>query len=102
MRCYIDGDGSLLKRLPNFQICGNKEFLLDVANYFKIPYKLYEDKSIYNLKYNKNESEYLEKLLYKDATCYLDRKYQIAQRSFNSPLTLEDVMEKSFKLRESP
>jgi hypothetical protein len=94
IRGYIDGDGSLLAKAPNFQISGNKDFLLDIANYFDMPYHLYKDKSIYSLKYNRKESEYLEKRLYKDATCFLQRKYDLASRSFNSPLTLEDVKEK--------
>ena len=95
IRGYIDGDGSLVKRLPNITICGNKDFLLDIAKYFDLNYSLYEDRTIYDLKYNKSESEYLEKRLYKDATCFLPRKREIAQRSFNSPLTLEDVRKKS-------
>lgn len=95
IRGYIDGDGSLAKRLPHITISGNKEFLIEIANYFELPYALYKDKSIYGLHYNKNCSEYLEKRLYKNANYYLDRKYEIAQRSFNSPLTLKDVKENS-------
>lgn len=49
IRGYIDGDGSLAQRLPHFAISGNKDFLLDIANYFKLPYYLYQDKSIYSL-----------------------------------------------------
>lgn len=93
IRGYIDGDGALTKRLPRIIISGNKEFLEDIANYFQLPYHLYQDKSIYSLQYNKNCSEYLEKRLYKNANYYLDRKYEVASRSFNSPLTLEDVKE---------
>lgn len=95
IRGYIDGDGSLLKEYPQITICGNKSFLLEIANYFGINYKIYSDKSIYDLHYNKKESEYLEKRLYKNASSFLDRKYNIAKRSFNSPLTLEDVKENS-------
>ena len=95
IRGYIDGDGSLLKRLPNFAICGNKAFLEDIAKYFGIPYVILPDKTIYSLRYNAKESRYLEKRLYKDAHYYLKRKYDIASRSFNSPITLEDVMKKS-------
>ena len=95
IRGYIDGDGSLLKRLPTFQISGNKNFLLSIANYFQLPYNLYTDKSIFSLKYNATPSRYLEKRLYKDANYFLQRKYDIAKRSFNSPLTLEEVMENS-------
>ena len=93
IRGYIDGDGSLRKKFPNLKICGNKDFLLDIANYLDLPYNIFSDKSIYNLSYNLKESEYLEKRLYKDAKYYLDRKYNIAKRSFNSPLTLKDVKE---------
>lgn len=93
IRGYIDGDGALTKRLPHIIISGNKEFLEDIANYFQLPYHLYQDKSIYSLQYNKNCSEYLEKRLYKNANYYLDRKYEVASRSFNSPLTLKDVKE---------
>ena len=100
IRGYIDGDGSLLHRLPIIQISGTKELLLDIANYLDMPYHLYQDKSIYSLKYNKAQSEYLEKVLYKDSKYHLDRKYQIAQRSFNSPLTLEDVKENSLNCGE--
>ena len=57
--------------------------------------KLYKDKSIYSLQYNAKESHYLEKRLYANANYYLKRKYDIASRSFNSPLTLEDVKENS-------
>jgi hypothetical protein len=92
IRGYIDGDGSLLQQYPHFAISGNYDFLMDIANYFDIEYQMYPDKSIYSLQYRKKESEYLEKRLYKNANTYLDRKYNIAKRSFNSPITLEDVM----------
>lgn len=91
IRGYIDGDGSLRKDYPLFQISGTKEFLLSIANYFDIDYRLYPDKQIYSLRYNTKQSEYLEKRLYSNAIVFLQRKYSIAQRSFNSPLTLEDV-----------
>nr|DAE40994.1 MAG TPA: homing endonuclease [Herelleviridae sp.] len=95
IRGYIDGDGSLSKKHPRLTICGNKNFLIDIAEYFGIKYNIYPDKSIFDLQYNKQESEYLEKRLYKNALTFLDRKYNIAKRSFNSPLTLEDVKENS-------
>lgn len=95
IRGYIDGDGSLSKKHPRLTICGNKNFLIDIAKYFGIKYNIYPDKSIFDLQYNKQESEYLEKRLYKNALTFLGRKYDIAKRSFNSPLTLEDVKENS-------
>ena len=95
IRGYIDGDGSLRKDYPCFQISGNKDFLINLATYLQVPYRLRVDKSIYCLHYNTKQSEYLEKRLYKNAHYFLKRKYDIASRSFNSPLTLEDVKEKS-------
>lgn len=100
IRGYIDGDGALVQRTAKIIISGNKEFLEAIANYFKLPYKIYQDKSIYSLQFNKKCSEYLEKRLYKNAKYYLDRKYNIASRSFSSPLTLEDVMENSLNCGE--
>ena len=94
IRGVIDGDGSLYKRLPNIRICGNYDFLLSIAEYLQLPYRIRPDRSIWDLCYNTQESRYLEKVLYKDAPVYLNRKYEIAKRSFNSPITLEDVKEK--------
>lgn len=91
IRGYIDGDGSLRKDYPCFQISGTQSFLQSIADYLQVEYRLYPDKTIYCLRYNTKESTYLEKRLYSHATVYLQRKYNIALRSFNSPLTLEDV-----------
>lgn len=95
IRGYIDGDGSLVKRTPRLIICGTKDFLMSIADYFQLSYRIYEDKSIYSLQYRAEETTYLEKRLYKNAHYYLERKYEIAKRSFNSPITLEDVMKNS-------
>lgn len=70
------------KDYPNLRICGNYDFLKDIADYLKYPYKIYPDKSIYDLTYNAKESQILEKRLYENAVVYLDRKYNIAKRSF--------------------
>lgn len=102
IRGYIDGDGSLRKDYPCFQISGTKNFLQSIADYLKIDYRLYQDKAVYTLRYNTKESEYLEKRLYKDSVIYLQRKYNIAQRSFNSPLTLEDVRLKNSEYQGKP
>lgn len=91
VRGYIDGDGSLRKDYPCFQISGIYDFLQDIADYLGVPYHINPDKNIFTLRYNRNESTYLEKRLYKNAVVYLERKYNIAKRSFTSPLTLEDV-----------
>lgn len=91
IRGYIDGDGSLRKDYPCFQISGNYAFLQDTADYLGVSYHIDPDKSIFTLRYNRSESIYLEKRLYKNAVVYLERKYNIAKRSFISPLTLGDV-----------
>ena len=82
IRGVIDGDGSLRKTSPNLRICGNKLFLEEIGKYLGLPYKIYPDKSIYDLCYGVNESRILEKRLYENAPVYLERKYQIAKRSF--------------------
>lgn len=102
IRGYIDGDGSLRKDYPCFQICGTKKFLQSIADYLQIDYRLSPDKSIYSLRYNTKQSEYLEKRLYSNAKVYLQRKYDIAKRSFNSPLTLKDVRIKNSEYQGKP
>ena len=82
IRGVVDGDGSLRKDYPNLRICGNYNFLVDIGNYLQYPYKIYNDKSIYDLVYNVEYSRILEKRLYQYAPVYLKRKYEIAKRSF--------------------
>lgn len=76
-------------------VCGNRPFLEEMGEYLGVKYHIKPDRSIFDLCYNTKESAYLEKRLYKNATVFLDRKYELAKRSFNSPITLEDVMKKS-------
>ena len=73
IRGYIDGDGSLRKTRPDLRICGTKSFLTNIAQYLQLPYRMYEDKTIYSLVYN-TSSAYLEKRLYKDAKYSRDSK----------------------------
>ena len=86
IRGYIDGDGSLRKSYADLRICGNFDFLQEIANHFNIPYKIIPDKSIFDLCYRVKESHFLENYLYNNACCYLNRKYNIAKRSFIVPL----------------
>lgn len=85
IRGVVDGDGSIRKKTAYLTISGNKDFLLDIANYLQLPYKIYEDKSIYGLHYKANEAHILERRLYQNSYYYLDRKYNIAKRSFTCP-----------------
>ena len=82
IRGVVDGDGSLRKAYPEIRICGNYNFLKEIGDYLGYPYKICPDKTIYDLVYNVKYSSILENRLYKNATVFLDRKYQIAQRSF--------------------
>lgn len=82
IRGVIDGDGSLRTAYPNIRICGNYDFLKEIGDYLGYPYKIYRDKTIYDLVFNTKESEAIEKRLYQNAPVYLDRKYEIAKRSF--------------------
>lgn len=82
IRGVVDGDGSLRKAAPDLRICGNYDFLVAIGEYLGYPYKLYPDKTIYDLAYNREYSRILEKRLYENASVFLDRKYQIAKRSF--------------------
>lgn len=92
IRGFVDGDGSITQHLGLLAISGTYDFLLDIANYFSIPYRLKADKSIWCLSYNSKESHYITTRLYKNASVFLDRKYELAKRYFDSPITLEDVM----------
>ena len=82
IRGVVDGDGSLRKSAPDLRICGNYKFLKAIGEYLNYPYTIYPDKTIYDLSYNREYSRVLEQRLYKNASVFLDRKYQIAKRSF--------------------
>lgn len=82
IRGVVDGDGSLRKEYPNVRISGNYNFLKDIAEYLGYPCTISEDKSIWCLSYNVESSKKIEKRLYENADVYLERKYQIAKRSF--------------------
>ena len=94
IRGVIDGDGSITKANGVLAIAGAHDFLQNIAEYFNIPYRLKPDKTIWCLSYNTKESRYITTRLYKNASIYLNRKYELAKRYFNSPITLEDVKEK--------
>lgn len=89
IRGLIDGDGSLRKSAPDVRLCGSKSLLIDVGEYLGYDYSLYQDKSIWDLAFNRSTSRALEKRLYQNASTYLQRKYDIAKRSFDSPYNQE-------------
>lgn len=89
IRGLFDGDGSLKKVATDIRLCGCKSLMIEVGNYLGYDYKLYPDKSIWDLTFNRFDSKQLERRLYENATVYLQRKYDIAKRSFNSPYSQE-------------
>ncbi len=90
IRGYLDGDGCIsvykTKKAKYFKsvsinICGNKPFLIEMSNILtdelKIKMPLYKTRGIFELRTSSRGN--IDKLLewiYKDATVYLDRKYQ--------------------------
>lgn len=104
IRGYFDGDGSWTIRNPNsknkqskinigFDIIGTKHFVKNV-NYIlhsqlKLPSNKIEKKgNIYRLRYSGNRlSSLIGDWLYRDATIYLDRKYQ---RYLSAKILLND------------
>ena len=85
IRGYIDGDGSINfsttkndKRNYYLGIVGTKEFLTEINNYFGKENKMStKDNITFQINYsgNKQIKKFLDHL-YKDATIYLDRKYE--------------------------
>ena len=77
IRGYFDGDGSFYKI---YEIVGNQQFLQSLVNSlpFKCEYSLYKpkDKNIYVLRIRTKSLKQFFDFMYKDATIYLDRKYQ--------------------------
>ena len=92
VRGVVDGDGSLRKTHPEIRISGGEEFLKDIGEYLGYPYHITPDKTIFCLRFpGQAISKKLENRLYNGANYYLDRKYNLAKRSFISPFTSEDV-----------
>jgi intein-encoded DNA endonuclease-like protein len=84
IRGYFDGDGSVSKTKIGYgriDICGIYSFLLDLSNAFGFEGKfLYRDKrkatDCWNLKIAAiAKLEYLYEFMYKDATIYMNRKF---------------------------
>ena len=90
IRGYVDGDGTLgiyphSKTNPTLEasllIVGTKSFLEGVQNYLNIKGFLMQktncDENTYRLGYSTKKAEQVANILYKDATIYLTRKYNI-------------------------
>lgn len=89
IRGYFDGDGSLGiyfgKNGRRFQLsfCGTEAFLKGVENFLGIKGCLYNNScnaytsKAYSLMYNSWKARVISRLLYSNATTYLERKYDI-------------------------
>lgn len=94
IRGVVDGDGSLRSDCASIRIYGNYNFLKDIGEYLGYNYRLTPDKAIFCLSFSEyGASRNLENRLYNGAEYYLQRKYNLAKRSFTSPSTLESVAE---------
>lgn len=87
VRGYIDGNGSINKETGVIIISGGYTFLNELQEAINVQGKLYKDKSIYGLHFNYGESRKLCNRLYSNANYYLNRKYVLASKYFNSPIT---------------
>ena len=89
IRGYVDGDGSLGCYPKNnsitteLSIVGTESFLISIMKFLKISgyirnksSKNFENKS-FSLQYSSVKARKIARLLYKNATIYLDRKYNI-------------------------
>ena len=90
IRGYVDGDGTLgvyphSKTNPNLEasllIVGTKSFLEGIQNYLNIKGFLMQkpscNENTYRLGYSTKKAEQVADILYKDASIYLTRKYNI-------------------------
>ncbi len=94
-RGCIDGDGGLYKHpsgsntIPHLFLCGTLETIFDFILFctkhagvkLKYPTKA-PGKNFYRVSYYSEDAKKVANLLYKDATVYLDRKYQTYLGSF--------------------
>lgn len=99
LRGYVEGDGSFNlyyrknKTIKYLSILGTNQFLeqiIQILNqnvelYLKTKkrlYQRYKDKNNYSLEYSGKSCENILHWLYKDATIFLDRKYEIYKNKF--------------------
>lgn len=95
IRGYVDGDGTIgvyphSKTNPNLEasllIVGTKPFLEGVQKYLGIQGFLMQKKNCneltYRLGYSNSKAEKVAKMLYENASIYLDRKYNIYTTKF--------------------
>lgn len=94
IRGIVDGDGSIhfdKRNHPTISVCGGKNTITFIQNYFLNIFKLYSKISsvkknehsqfLFYIAYRSNSAKTLIKYLYEDATLYLERKFRLAIRA---------------------
>lgn len=94
IRGIIDGDGSIYfdkRGYPNLNICGKKEVIAFIKNYFLSKFNIYSKISqgkkngklsnVFYIAYRCNSAKTLINFLYNNAGLYLERKFQLAKES---------------------
>lgn len=93
IRGYFDGDGSFYKI---YDIVGNEQFLKSLINSlpFKCEYSLYKpkDEKSYVLRIRTKSLKQFFEFMYKDATIYLDRKYQKQLAFYNKEFSSKSTI----------
>ena len=96
-RGCVDGDGGIYKKGVSYKsdqlfLCGTLETIFDFIIFCsenagikdKYPSKC-QGKNLYQVHYYGEDAQKIASILYKDATIYLDRKYEVYQDWLNSP-----------------
>ncbi|MBU1292326.1 hypothetical protein KKH07_02535 [Patescibacteria group bacterium] len=100
IRGIVDGDGSInfsksgqQKSYPNLSICGKKEIMTFIRNYFLSNFNIYSKVTqakkkgeLYNLfyiSYRSNSAKTPISHLYTNASLYLERKFRLAKQCLN-------------------
>jgi plasmid stability protein len=86
-RGIIDGDGHIAKSADRLTICGDYDIVLAFQSFVlshcsKVKAKIYRQENIFGFTVGRETTHFMLNLLYKDATVFLNRKYEIAQQVF--------------------
>ena len=113
IRGYFDGDGcfsrSICKKIvnPNVSLLGTYDFLYQISDILKIKGRFLHDKrhnqNTYTMYFNKLDTLIFLEYIYKNASIYLNRKYQLYLFFKDGRRSLEEFNEwLSDKIEETP
>lgn len=99
IRGIIDGDGSISfdkRNYPTLNLCGGAKTVNFVQKHFLSKFDIYSKivkvrknkrrRFIFYITYRANSAKTLIEYLYKDSNLYLQRKFELAQRAFNTKI----------------